>query len=343
MKTQDFFFELPKDLIAQTPLDDRAQSRLMIINKATGAVTHTRFTEIINYLQPGDCLVLNDTKVLPARLMGETSDTGAGVELLLLSRKALDVWEVLVKPGKRAKAGREIVFGNGKLKAVVEEVLDNGNRLVRFDYNKDATFEAILDQLGEMPLPPYIHEKLADKSRLQTVYAKHEGSAAAPTAGLHFTHEILEGIKKLGVSLAYVTLHVGLGTFRPVKVDNIDEHVMHNEFYSLDKEQADIINAAKKSGGRVIAVGTTSCRTLETVADDRGNVTASSGYTGIFIYPGYQFKVVDGMVTNFHLPESTLIMLVSALAGRENVLRAYEEAIEKRYRFYSLGDCCLVI
>lgn len=341
LKKSDFYFELPQELIAQDPLEDRSASRLLVLNKRTGNIEHHTFREIINYLQPGDCLVLNDTKVIPARLLGVREDTGAAVEVLLLKRKEKDVWETLVKPGKKARPGMRLVFGDGILTAEVLEIVEEGNRLIRFRY--EGIFEETLDRLGEMPLPPYITHKLQDKNRYQTVYARYEGSAAAPTAGLHFTKELLCAIEEKGVDIACVTLHVGLGTFRPVKEENILEHHMHAETYQVSAEAADKINRAKENGHRVICVGTTSCRTVESAADDNGRLRECSGDTQIFIYPGYRFKVLDALVTNFHLPESTLVMLVSALAGREQVLRAYEEAVRERYRFFSFGDAMLII
>ncbi len=341
LKKSDFYFDLPQELIAQDPLEDRSASRLLVLNRQTGAVEHHHFKEITNYLRPDDCLVLNNTKVIPARLLGVKEDTGAAIEVLLLKRRDSDVWETLVKPGKKARPGAKIVFGDGCLKAEVLEVVEEGNRLIRFDY--EGIFEEVLDRLGEMPLPPYITHKLQDKNRYQTVYAKYEGSAAAPTAGLHFTEELLAHIEEMGVHIAYVTLHVGLGTFRPVKADNLSEHHMHSEHYEVTPETADLINRTKESGGRVICVGTTSCRTVESAADENGRVQPGCGDTEIFIYPGYRFKVLDCLITNFHLPESTLVMLVSALAGRENVLAAYREAVEERYRFFSFGDAMLVI
>ncbi len=341
LKKSDFYFDLPQELIAQDPLEDRSASRLLVLNRQTGAVEHHHFKEITNYLRPDDCLVLNNTKVIPARLLGVKEDTGAAIEVLLLKRRDSDVWETLVKPGKKARPGAKIVFGDGCLKAEVLEVVEEGNRLIRFDY--EGIFEEVLDRLGEMPLPPYITHKLQDKNRYQTVYAKYEGSAAAPTAGLHFTEELLAHIEEMGVHIAYVTLHVGLGTFRPVKADNLSEHHMHSEHYEVTPETADLINRTKESGGRVICVGTTSCRTVESAADENGWVQPGRGDTEIFIYPGYRFKVLDCLITNFHLPESTLVMLVSALAGRENVLAAYREAVEERYRFFSFGDAMLVI
>ncbi len=341
LKKSDFYFDLPQELIAQDPLEDRSASRLLVLNRKTGAVEHHTFKEIMNYVRSGDCLVLNNTKVIPARLMGVKEDTGAAIEVLLLKRRDNDVWETLVKPGKKARPGAKIVFGDGCLRAEVLDVVEEGNRLIRFDY--EGIFEEVLDRLGEMPLPPYITHKLQDKNRYQTVYAKYEGSAAAPTAGLHFTEELLAQIEEMGVNIAYVTLHVGLGTFRPVKADNILEHHMHSEHYEVTPETAELINRTKESGRRVICVGTTSCRTVESAADESGRVQPGCGDTEIFIYPGYRFKVLDCLITNFHLPESTLVMLVSALAGKENVLAAYREAVEERYRFFSFGDAMLVI
>ncbi len=342
MNLHDFYYDLPEELIAQDPLKDRASSRLMVLDKNTGEIEHKIFHDIIDYLNPGDCLVINDTKVIPARLIGEKEGTGAAIEVLLLKRRedSESTWEVLVKPGKKAKIGTRISFGNGKLIGEVIDIVDEGNRVIRFEF--DGIFEEILDELGQMPLPPYITHKLEDKNRYQTVYAKHEGSAAAPTAGLHFTTELLEKIKEKGINIARVTLHVGLGTFRPVKVENVLEHHMHSEFYMVSKEAADIINNTKKNGGRIIAVGTTSTRTLESVADENGFVKECSGWTQIFIYPGYKFKAIDALITNFHLPESTLVMLVSALAGRENILHAYEVAVEDKYRFFSFGDAMFI-
>ena len=340
IKKSDFYFELPEELIAQDPLEDRSGSRLLMLDKISGRTEHHIFKEIIDYLRPGDCLVLNNTKVLPARLMGVKEDTGAAIEILLLKRKENDIWETLVKPGKKAKPGTRITFGNGSLHAEVLEVVEEGNRLIRFSY--EGIFEEVLDRLGEMPLPPYITHKLQDKNRYQTVYAKYDGSAAAPTAGLHFTQELLRQIEDKGVETAYVTLHVGLGTFRPVKADNILEHHMHSEYYQVTAEAAEKINRAKAEGHRVICVGTTSCRTVESAAKPDGTLEACCGNTEIFIYPGYRFKVLDCLITNFHLPESTLVMLVSALAGRENVLQAYEEAIRERYRFFSFGDAMFI-
>lgn len=340
MKLHDFYYDLPQELIAQDPLEDRAASRLMILDKNTGETKNEVFHNIKEYLKPGDCLVINDTKVIPARLYGTKTDTGAKIEILLLKRKEDDKWEVLVKPGRKAKVGTEITFGDGILKCKVLEVVDDGNRIIQFDY--EGIFEEILDKLGEMPLPPYITHKLQDKNRYQTVYAKNEGSAAAPTAGLHFTKELLNEIKEMGVQIAHVTLHVGLGTFRPVKVEEITEHHMHSEYYRIEQSEADKINNAKKSGNRVISVGTTSCRTLESAADDNGYIKESSGWTEIFIYPGYKFKLIDCLITNFHLPESTLLMLVSALAGRDNIMNAYKLAVEEEYRFFSFGDAMFI-
>ena len=339
MKLTDFYYDLPQELIAQTPLEKRDSSKLLMLNKETGEVSHEVFSNIVDYLEKGDCLVLNDSRVLPARLLGVREDTGSPMEFLLLTRREQDVWEVIVRPGKRAKIGRRFVFGD-ELKAEVLDIVNDGNRLVRFEY--DGLFENVLDRLGEMPLPPYITEKLKDKERYQTVYSEHEGSAAAPTAGLHFTKELLKKIEDKGVSIAYVTLHVGLGTFRPVKADVIEEHKMHSEFYVLDEKNAEIINNAKKNGGKIVAVGTTSTRTLETIADENGFLKPSTGWTDIFIYPPYKFKAVDRLITNFHLPESTLLMLVSSLAGRENILNAYKIAIENRYRFFSFGDAMFI-
>ena len=338
LKTSDFYFDLPKELIAQDPLENRSSSRLLMVDKNTGVVRHEIFHNIVDYLHAGDCLVLNDTKVLPARLLGIKPDTGAQVEVLLLKRREGNVWESLVKPGKKVRPGAKLTFGEGILNAEVLDVVEEGNRLIRFSYN--GIFEEVLDRLGEMPLPPYITHKLKDKNRYQTVYAKYDGSAAAPTAGLHFTSELLAQIEKKGVKLAYVTLHVGLGTFRPVKEDHILEHHMHSEYYQITQSAAEMINEAKKSGHRVICVGTTSCRTIESAADESGILSECCGDTEIFIYPGYQFKVMDCLITNFHLPESTLVMLVSALAGRENVLQAYKEAVKEKYRFFSFGDAC---
>lgn len=340
MKTSDFKFDLPPELIAQDPLEDRASSRLLLLDRTTGNTAHHIFHDIGQYLNPGDCLVLNNTKVIPARLLGLKEDTGASVEVLLLKRKENDIWETLVKPGKKLRPGAKLVFGEGLLHAEVLEVVEEGNRLVKFYY--DGIFEEVLDKLGEMPLPPYITHKLMDKNRYQTVYAKYEGSAAAPTAGLHFTKELLAHLEEKGIDIAYVTLHVGLGTFRPVKVEEITEHHMHSEYYQITKEAADKINKAKKNRKRVICVGTTSCRTVESAADENGYLEECCDNTSIFIYPGYKFKVLDGLITNFHLPESTLVMLVSALAGRENVLNAYKEAIDEKYRFFSFGDAMFI-
>ncbi|MCX7904071.1 MAG: tRNA preQ1(34) S-adenosylmethionine ribosyltransferase-isomerase QueA [Caloramator sp.] len=340
MKVKDFYFHLPEELIAQKPLEKRDESRLMILDRKTGEIEHRIFKEIIEFLNPGDCLVLNNSRVIPARLFGVKEDTKAKAEFVLIKRLDRDRWEALVKPGKKVKIGSKFVFGNGELTCTILDNTDFGGRIIEFNY--DGVFEEVLDKLGEMPLPPYIKEKLEDKERYQTVYSKVEGSAAAPTAGLHFTEELLERIKKKGVNIAFLTLHVGLGTFRPVKVENIEEHKMHAEFYNLDEENAKIINETKKNGKRVIAVGTTSCRTLETIADEKGFVKASSGWTDIFIYPGYRFKILDGLITNFHLPESTLIMLVSAFAGKENIMRAYNTAVKERYRFFSFGDAMFI-
>ena len=340
MKTSDFNYQLPEELIAQDPLEDRSSSRLMVLDRQTGDVEHRHFTDILEYLHPGDCLVINNTKVIPARLFGVKEDTQAKIEVLLLKRKENDIWETLVKPGKKAKPGTKLVFGDGLLTAEVVDVVEEGNRLIQFHY--DGIFEEILDQLGQMPLPPYITHQLKDKNRYQTVYAKYDGSAAAPTAGLHFTKELLQKVKDMGVDIAEVTLHVGLGTFRPVKVENVLDHHMHSEFYMVSQEAADKINRAKENGHRVIAVGTTSTRTLEAAADENGRLHETSGWTEIFIYPGYQFKVIDALITNFHLPQSTLVMLVSALAGREHVLHAYEIAVKERYRFFSFGDAMLI-
>ena len=340
MKKEDFYFELPQELIAQDPLEDRSGSRLLVLDKESGEIEHRTFRDIKEYLEPGDCLVINDTKVIPARLIGSKVGTNAKIEILLLKRKENDIWETLVKPGKKAKPGTKISFGEGLLIGEVLDVVDEGNRLIQFSY--EGIFEEILDQLGQMPLQPYITHQLEDKNRYQTVYAKHSGSAAAPTAGLHFTPELLEEIKESGVEIAHVTLHVGLGTFRPVKVENIQEHHMHSEFYRIEASEAEKINRAKREGHRVICVGTTSCRTVESAAKPDGTLSECSGWTEIFIYPGYRFKVLDCLLTNFHLPESTLIMLVSALAGREHVLHAYEEAVKERYRFFSFGDAMLI-
>ncbi len=340
MKKSDFYYELPQELIAQTPLKDRASSRLMVLDKKTGKIEHKVFRDIKDMLNAGDCLVINETRVLPARLIGVRKDTGTRVEVLLLTRKDANTWETIVYPGKKARPGHKIVFGDGQLEATVKEVINDGNRIIEFKY--DGIFEEILDKLGQMPLPPYITEKLEDKNRYQTVYAKNDGSAAAPTAGLHFTEELLGEIKQKGVKIAKLTLHVGLGTFRPVKEDDILDHKMHSEYYFIDKENAELINSTRENGGRIITVGTTSTRTLESIADDSGHIEAGSGWTDIFIYPGYRFKIVDNLITNFHLPESTLIMLVSALAGRENVLNAYKCAVENKYRFFSFGDAMFI-
>ena len=340
MNVKDYDYDLPEELIAQDPLEDRSSSRLMVLDRQTGDVEHRHFTDILENLHPGDCLVINNTKVIPARLFGVKEDTQAKIEVLLLKRKENDIWETLVKPGKKAKPGTKLVFGDGLLTAEVVDVVEEGNRLIQFHY--DGIFEEILDQLGQMPLPPYITHQLKDKNRYQTVYAKYDGSAAAPTAGLHFTKELLQKVKDMGVDIAEVTLHVGLGTFRPVKVENVLDHHMHSEFYMVSQEAADKINRAKESGHRVIAVGTTSTRTLEAAADENGRLHETSGWTEIFIYPGYQFKVIDALITNFHLPQSTLVMLVSALAGREHVLHAYEIAVKERYRFFSFGDAMLI-
>ena len=340
MNVKDYDYDLPEELIAQDPLEGRSSSRLMVLDRQTGDVEHRHFTDILEYLHPGDCLVINNTKVIPARLFGVKEDTQAKIEVLLLKRKENDIWETLVKPGKKAKPGTKLVFGDGLLTAEVVDVVEEGNRLIQFHY--DGIFEEILDQLGQMPLPPYITHQLKDKNRYQTVYAKYDGSAAAPTAGLHFTKELLQKVKDMGVDIAEVTLHVGLGTFRPVKVENVLDHHMHSEFYMVSQEAADKINRAKESGHRVIAVGTTSTRTLEAAADENGRLHETSGWTEIFIYPGYQFKVIDALITNFHLPQSTLVMLVSALAGREHVLHAYEIAVKERYRFFSFGDAMLI-
>ena len=340
MDVKDFDYDLPEELIAQDPLEDRSSSRLMVLDKKTGEVSHHIFKEIIKYLRPGDCLVLNNTKVIPARLYGVKEGTMAKIEILLLKRKQNDVWETLVKPGKKAKPGTKIIFGDGILTGEVIDVVDDGNRLIQFSY--DGIFEEILDKLGQMPLPPYITHQLKDKNRYQTVYAKYDGSAAAPTAGLHFTKELLNEVKEKGVDIAEITLHVGLGTFRPVKVDNVLDHHMHSEFYMVSQEAADKINNAKKNGGRIISVGTTSTRTLESAADENGMLHECSGWTDIFIYPGYKFKVIDCLITNFHLPQSTLVMLVSALAGREHILSAYKKAVEEKYRFFSFGDAMFI-
>lgn len=336
MNVRDFYFDLPQELIAQDPLEDRSASRLLVLDKHTGEIEHRHFKDILDYLKKGDCLVINDTKVIPARLFGVKEGTEAKIEILLLKRRENDIWETLVKPGKKAKVGTVISFGEGLLKGTVIDVVEEGNRLIQFSY--EGIFEEILDQLGQMPLPPYITHQLQDKNRYQTVYAKNEGSAAAPTAGLHFTKDLLKKIQEKGVEIAHVTLHVGLGTFRPVKVDEIEAHHMHSEFYIVEEEEAKKVNDAKRNGGRIVCVGTTSCRTVESASTEDGILKAGSGWTEIFIYPGYRFKVLDCLITNFHLPESTLIMLVSALAGRDHVLHAYEEAVRERYRFFSFGD-----
>lgn len=340
MKTSDFYFDLPQELIAQDPLEDRSSSRLLVLDRRTGQMEHHIFKGIVNYLNPGDCLVINDTKVIPARLFGSKVGTDAKIEILLLKRREGDVWETLVKPGKKAKPGTQISFGDGILMGEVLEVAEDGNRLIRFTY--EGIFEEILDRLGQMPLPPYITHQLKDKNRYQTVYAKHDGSAAAPTAGLHFTPELLKEIRDKGVNIAHVTLHVGLGTFRPVKVEDVTQHHMHSEFYMVEEEQAQLINRTKAEGKRVICVGTTSCRTVESASDENGVLHSGSGWTDIFIYPGYRFKILDALITNFHLPESTLLMLVSALAGKENIEKAYAEAVRERYRFFSFGDAMLI-
>ena len=341
MKTSDFYYDLPKELIAQDPLEDRSSSRLLVLHRKSGRVEHRVFTDIVEYLKPGDCLVRNNTKVIPARLYGTRVDTGATIELLLLKRMENDVWETLVKPGKKARQGVVISFGDGILTGEIIDVKEDGNRLIQFRY--EGIFEEILDQLGQMPLPPYITHKLKDKNRYQTVYAKYEGSAAAPTAGLHFTEELFQKLEEKGVLVANVTLHVGLGTFRPVKVDDVSKHHMHTEFYQVTKEEADRINKAKQAGGRIVCVGTTSCRTIESAADENGVLKPGQGDTDIFIYPGYSFKMMDVLITNFHLPESTLLMLVSALAGKEQVMRVYEEAVRERYRFFSFGDAMIIL
>lgn len=341
MKTSDFYFDLPQELIAQDPLEDRSASRLLVLDKKNGDVSHKIFSDVYDYLNPGDCLVLNNTKVIPARLLGLKEDTGAHVEVFLLKRLSEDTWETLVKPGKKLKPGTKVSFGDGILLCEIMETLDDGGRIVKFIF--DGIFEEILDKLGEMPLPPYITHKLQDKDRYQTVYAKYEGSVAAPTAGLHFTNELLDRIRSKGVNVTFVTLHVGLGTFRPVKADDILDHKMHSESYIISEGAAEVINKTKENGGRIICVGTTSVRTLESAADENGKIIPCEGDTSIFIYPGYKFKILDGLITNFHLPESTLVMLVSAFAGRENVLNAYKEAVDNKYRFFSFGDACLII
>lgn len=341
METRDFYYDLPKELIAQTPIEPRDASRLLVLDKQTGAISHHHFRDILQYLQPGDCLILNDSRVLPARIYGVKEETGAVVEFLLLTHKEANVWEALAGPGRKAKIGSRFTFGDGLMKGEVIDILPDGNRIISFSC--EGNFFETLDKIGQMPLPPYITEKLEDQERYQTVYAKERGSAAAPTAGLHFTPDLLEEVGKLGVEIGFVTLHVGLGTFRPVSVDNIADHKMHSEHYHLSKETADLINRTKKQGDRVICVGTTSCRTIESVAKKEGKICESEGWTDIFIYPGYQFQVMDGLITNFHLPESTLIMLVSALAGRENILHAYQVAVQERYRFFSFGDAMLIL
>lgn len=340
MTTKDFYYDLPPELIAQTPLENRAESRLLVVDKKTGELAHKHFYDIIDYLNPGDCLVMNNTRVIPARLYGSKEKSGGKIEFLLLKRIDIDTWEVILKPGKKAKPGSRFEFGGGILRAEVISVAEDGKRIVRFEY--DGIWEELLDKLGEMPLPPYIKEKLTDKERYQTVYSKIEGSAAAPTAGLHFTKELLKKIKDKGVKLAYLTLHVGLGTFRPVSAERVEDHIMHTEYYEISPETAEIINSCRQNGGKIIAVGTTSVRTLETVADNSGNLKAASGETSIFIYPGYKFKAVDSIITNFHLPESTLMMLVSAFAGKENIFRAYETAVREKYRFFSFGDAMFI-
>ena len=340
MNVSDFDYELPEELIAQDPIEDRSSSRLLMLDKKTGAIEHHIFRDIIDALNPGDCLVINNTRVIPARLLGVKEDTGAAIEVLLLKRRDNDIWETLVKPGKKMKLGAVVSFGDGILKGTVVDVVEEGNRLIQFSY--ESIFEEILDQLGQMPLPPYITHRLEDKSRYQTVYAKYDGSAAAPTAGLHFTKELLAAIREKGINIAEVTLHVGLGTFRPVKADVVEEHHMHSEYYSVNPETADLINTTRKNGGRIIAVGTTSCRTLESASTPDGVLHAGDGWTEIFIYPGYQFHVVDALITNFHLPKSTLMMLVSALAGRDHIMNAYAEAVKDRYRFFSFGDAMFI-
>lgn len=341
LKTSDFYYDLPKELIAQDPLEDRSASRLLVLHRKSDRVEHRVFTDIVEYLRPGDCLVRNNTRVIPARLFGTREDTGAVIELLLLKRREKDLWETLVKPGKKARTGAKLCFGDGVLRGEIVDVLEDGNRLIRFGY--EGIFEEILDELGQMPLPPYITHKLQDKNRYQTVYARYEGSAAAPTAGLHFTEELFETLQEKGIVVANVTLHVGLGTFRPVKVEDVSEHHMHSEFYHVEQEEAEKINKAKTAGGRIVCVGTTSCRTIESASDEMGVLQPGEGDTDIFIYPGYRFKMMDVLLTNFHLPESTLLMLVSALAGKERVMAAYEEAVKERYRFFSFGDAMLIL
>lgn len=341
MELKDFHYDLPEELIAQEPIKDRDMSRLLVLGKNTGKIEHRTFRSILDYLRKGDCLVLNNTRVIPARLFGVKKESGGSIEFLLLVRKEKDVWEVILRPGKKAKIGARFLFGNGELEAEILDILEGGNRLVRFYYQ--GVFEEVLDRLGNIPLPPYIKKNLEDKERYQTIYSKHEGSAAAPTAGLHFTRELLDKVAAAGINIAYVTLHVGLGTFRPVKTDNIEEHKMHSEYYELNEENCKIINSSKNSGGRIISVGTTSTRTIESIMQKRGKLEPDSGWTDIFIYPGYKFMITDALITNFHLPESTLLMLISALAGRENVMRAYEEAVRERYRFFSFGDAMFII
>lgn len=341
LKTSDFYYDLPKELIAQDPLEDRSASRLLVLHRKSGRVEHRVFTDIVEYLRPGDCLVRNNTRVIPARLFGTREDTGVVIELLLLKRREKDLWETLVKPGKKARTGAKLCFGDGVLRGEIVDVLEDGNRLIRFGY--EGIFEEILDELGQMPLPPYITHKLQDKNRYQTVYARYEGSAAAPTAGLHFTEELFETLQEKGIVVANVTLHVGLGTFRPVKVEDVSEHHMHSEFYHVEPEEAEKINEVKTAGGRIVCVGTTSCRTIESASDEMGVLQPGEGDTDIFIYPGYRFKMMDVLLTNFHLPESTLLMLVSALAGKERVMAAYEEAVRERYRFFSFGDAMLIL
>lgn len=341
MELKDFYYDLPEELIAQEPISNRDRSRLLVLDKSSGEIKHRRFRDIIEYLKAGDCLVLNNTRVIPARLFGVKKDSLGSIEFLLLNRKEIDIWEVMLRPGKKAKPGARFIFGDGELEGEILEILEGGNRLVRFYYQ--GIFEELLDRLGNIPLPPYIKKQLEDKERYQTVYSKHEGSAAAPTAGLHFTRELLQQLEASGIKTAYVTLHVGLGTFRPVKVDNIEEHKMHSEYYELKAESAEVINRTKEEGGRVICVGTTSTRTLESIMQKRGRVQEDSGWTDIFIYPGYEFLITDGLITNFHLPESTLLMLVSALAGTESIMKAYHEAVVERYRFFSFGDAMLII
>lgn len=341
MNLKDFNFDLPKELIAQEPLLQRDASRLLVLDKVSGEILHKTFKDVLHYFKKGDCLILNNTRVIPARLFGVKKDTGSSIEFLLLKRIDKDTWEVILRPGKRAKVGASFIFGDGELEAEILDIIEGGNRIVRFNY--EGVFETVLDRLGNMPLPPYITKALEDKERYQTVFSKYEGSAAAPTAGLHFTMELLDEIKKMGVSIAYITLHVGLGTFRPVKVDNILEHKMHSEYFDINQEAADTINRAKAEGGRIISIGTTSTRTVESMVDNEGHIKPCSGWTDIFIYPGYKFKVIDGLITNFHLPESTLLMLVSALAGREHILQAYNTAVQERYRFFSFGDAMLII